>query len=127
MSAQKLFLSYWFVSFAAIYFPLYWFVPIRRIRTLVLLAGCVIFHTHFAGPAGVLPILVLMLLTYLAGLTRWRPLCATIIVVNVLALVFYKYTKFLALSVVGLLWPASQDHLTTSHPFWLDIVAPLAI
>ena len=53
-------------------FLTYWFVPYRRVRLTALLAGCRFFHTHFAGPAGVLPIPVLAALTYRAGRTRNR-------------------------------------------------------
>ena len=62
-----LFLTYWFVLFACVVYPLYWLVPVRAVRLAVLLTSCAVFHTHFAGPAGVLPIAVLAVLTYAAG------------------------------------------------------------
>ncbi len=54
-----LFLTYWFVYFIAALFPLYWFCPVPWIRRQILLGGSVVFHAHFAGPAGVMPIVVL--------------------------------------------------------------------
>ena len=80
-----LFLTYWFVLFACVAFPLYWLVPVRSVRLAVLLTSCAVFHTHFAGPAGVLPIAALAVLTYAAGLTRRRSLCGLVIAACVLA------------------------------------------
>lgn len=58
-----IFLTYWFVVFADVFFPVYWLVRSPVPRQWVLLAGCVVFHAHFAGPAGVLPIAGLGILT----------------------------------------------------------------
>ena len=85
-----LFLTYWFVLFAAITFPLYWVMPWRPVRLVLLFLFCAVFHTYFAGPAGVLPIIVLGLTSYLIGLTRKRPLCLAGILLCVASLVFYK-------------------------------------
>ena len=70
-----LFLTYWFVIFAAVTFPLYWLVCFPLARLILLFVFCAVFHTHFAGPAGVLPIVVLGLMTYAVGLTRNRTAC----------------------------------------------------
>ena len=67
-----IFLTYWFWGFAAIVLPLYWLVASPRVRLPLLVLTCAVFHTHFAGPAGVLPILGLGVLTYVIGLTRSR-------------------------------------------------------
>jgi hypothetical protein len=69
---QPLFLTYWFVLFIAAVYPLYRFVPVRWVRLAALLVACVVFHTHFAGPAGAVPIVVLGVITYLVVLTRLR-------------------------------------------------------
>jgi alginate O-acetyltransferase complex protein AlgI len=122
-----LFLTYWFVQFICVVFPLYWLIPVRPVRLAVLLTACAVFHTHFAGPAGVLPIIVLALLTYVTGMIRYRPLCNLTIAVNVAALVFYKYTKFLCLNVVGALHPQWKDYLLAQHPGLTSVAPPLAI
>jgi alginate O-acetyltransferase complex protein AlgI len=106
---SPLFLSYWFVLFLAVLFPVYWFARSPLLRLWVLLVGCAVFHTHFAGPAGVIPIIVLATLTYLAGLTRKTWVCVPIIVLCVLALVFYKYTRFLGTEVLAYVWPHARD------------------
>jgi alginate O-acetyltransferase complex protein AlgI len=121
-----IFLTYWFVLFIAVYFPAYWLIRWRRLRLTVLLAGCAIFHTHFAGPAGVAPIIALAALTYLAGLSRNRYACLLAMVASVAALVYYKYTRFLFVAVAGLVhWHPAASH--TEAPGWASPVPPLAI
>src|SRR5689334_4710010 len=122
-----LFLTYWFVLFACVAFPLYWLVPVRSVRLAVLLTSCAVFHTHFAGPAGVLPIIALAVLTYAAGLSRSRTFCSLVITVCVLALVFYKYTTFLLVEVVGAVRPEWGDYLLGYAHGVLPTSPPLAI
>lgn len=100
-----IFFSYWFVAFAAIVFPLYWVVPNATSRRLMLLAFCAVFHAHFAGPAGVLPIVILSLMTYVAGLSGKSAMVIAAIAANVGALLFYKYTLFLSEVLLGLFSP----------------------
>jgi alginate O-acetyltransferase complex protein AlgI len=128
-----LFLTYWFLLFGAVLYPLYWLVPFRRARLAILLAGSAVFHTHFAGPAGVLPIAVLALATYLAGLSRNRIACGLTCLACALSLLYYKYVKFLCLTVAGALYPPLVSWLTAGAspaapvPKWLAPVPPLAI
>lgn len=121
-----LFLTYWFVLYAAIVFPLYWVVG-PRFRLGLLLGASVVFHTHFAGPAGVLPIVALALLTYLAGLSRNRHLCAAGVVSCVAALVYYKYTRFLCTTVLGALFPSWAASFAAHNGTLLAVVPPLAV
>jgi alginate O-acetyltransferase complex protein AlgI len=124
--ANQLFLTYWFVLFAAVLYPLYSLVPLRRARLALLLAGSAVFHTHFAGPAGVLPIIVLAVLVYLAGLTRNRAVCAVGIVTSAAALVYYKYTRFLGVALVCAVYPPAEQFFGGSYPL-LSPAPPLAI
>src|SRR5438309_11964252 len=110
-----LFLTYWFVAFTAAAFPFYWAVRHPQARLLVLLVACAVFHTHFAGPAGVLPIVVLAVVTYVVGLSRRRRLCQAGICLSVAALVFYKYFKFLCTEVLGAAAP-SWTAAILAHP-----------
>lgn len=96
-----IFLTYWFVLFAAVVLPLIWLLPWPGVRLALVVAASAVFHTHFAGPAGVLPILVLGLMTYAIGAMRNRRLCALGIGVCVFALIFYKYTHFVAGELLG--------------------------
>src|SRR5262249_39437500 len=100
-----LFLTPWFFLFACAVFPLYWLIRVPTIRLVILFLACVIFHTHFAGPAGVMPIVVLGVATYVAGLSRRRTACMAAAALCVAALVFYKYTRFLCLAAVGSICP----------------------
>lgn len=119
--------TYWFALFAAAYFPLFWIVRVRRFRMVLLLAGCLVFYSHFAGAAGMLPIVILAVTTYLAGLARRRAVLLFAMALPVLALVFYKYTHFVALSVVSLAnpaWGARADQLAGAI---LPVAPPLAV
>src|SRR4051794_13394656 len=107
-----IFVSYWFIAFALAFFPLYCLVRDWRLRLGVLAVGSVLFHGHFAGAAGVAPIIVLALATYLAGLSRRRWLCISAMLLSVAALILYKYTKFLSQSI-GSLAPAAGEAITT--------------
>jgi alginate O-acetyltransferase complex protein AlgI len=122
-----LFLTSWFVLFALVVFPLYWFVRRPGLRLTLLLIACVTFHTAFAGPAGVWPILVLGVATFLAGLTRRRSVCWAGIVLAAAALVFYKYTTFLCGAVIGSLVPSWGSWLEGGARGLLPSAAPLAI
>ncbi|MGZ3687350.1 MAG: MBOAT family O-acyltransferase [Bdellovibrionota bacterium] len=55
----------WFLKFIAIAVPAIWFIP-ARLRRLGLLVSCVVFHAHYAGPAGMAPIILLAIGVYFA-------------------------------------------------------------
>jgi alginate O-acetyltransferase complex protein AlgI len=100
--AGRIFNTYWFVVFAAVTTAGYWLLRKPALRLSFLAVACVIFHFHFAGPAGMLPIIVLGIITYVIGLTRNRHACVVGIALSVLALCFYKYAHFLTLEVLGM-------------------------
>jgi alginate O-acetyltransferase complex protein AlgI len=93
-----LFLALWFWVFAALAVPLCWLCP-RRFKLYWLLAASAVFHYHFAGPAGMAPIIVLAVLTFLIGQAigkrsnRWLFHAMWMTLVGALA--FYKYQGFL--------------------------------
>jgi alginate O-acetyltransferase complex protein AlgI len=122
-----IFNTYWFVGFAAVFYPIYWLLWRPGPRLAWLLAGCAVFHAHFAGAAGVLPIIVLGLVTYLVALSRRRLLCGAGIVLCVLALAFYKYAGFLCRDVFGALAPGLAGRLEPAHGGFAAIAVPLAI
>ena len=94
-----IFLSYWFVAFAVALLPIYWAARDRRPRLAILAVGCVVFHAHFAGPAGMAPIIVLAIMTYLVGRSRQPALCIAAMIACAAALTLYKYTGFLTTSI----------------------------
>ncbi len=120
--------TYWFVVFCCIFFPGYWLCfGSRALRQGWLLLACFIFHYHFAGPAGVFPIIILSLFTFCAALSRRPPVLVFAIVVNVSALCFYKYFHFFSLQVLGLATPAWGALLDQQATAMLPGAPPLAI
>ncbi len=124
-----LFLEIWFWAFAAVSVPLYLLCP-QRFKLYWLLTCSAVFHYHFAGPAGMTPIIILAILTYFAalwprGVGSWsKP--ALVIVLLVLMLSFYKYSRFFLdnlLTLAGLAHVSLPDRLNT----WTLPAAPLGI
>ena len=124
---RVIFTSYWYTLFAVVFFAAYWAAPWRLPRLGLLVAGSFWFYLHFAGAAGILPIVVLAATTYLGGLLPWRGARVVAMALPIASLVFYKYTHFLAEQVVGLVsadWAVRSDALA-GH--WLPAAAPLAV
>ncbi|MDQ1387081.1 MAG: alginate O-acetyltransferase complex protein AlgI, partial [Acidobacteriaceae bacterium] len=92
--------------------PIYWLTWNGTARRLILLSCCIIFHTHFAGPAGVIPIVALGTITYFAGLVRWKSVILLAIALNASALIFYKYTLFLSDGLIGAINPEVADQVS---------------
>ena len=70
-----IFTTYWFLLFAVTVMTVFRVLPRPAWRQGWLALSCAVFHWHFAGPAGVGPIIVLMVITYWAGLTRRGWVC----------------------------------------------------
>ena len=122
-----IFTTYWFLFFAAACVAIYWLLPGPTPRQVWLAASCVVFHFHFAGPAGVLPIIVLMVITYGAGLSRNRLACVAAMVVCGLALCFYKYALFFIGAIARPMSDYLADTLAVSAKSILPGAPPLAI
>ena len=122
-----IFNTYWFALFAAAFFPGYWLLRAPAWRGWWLLAGCAWFHAHFAGPAGVLPIAALGVVTYFCALSRRRAACYAAVVLCVAALVFYKYTRFLAAAVLAQISPGLAAGTEAFAAGWLPAAPPLAL
>lgn len=95
----------WFLLFSALLIPLYLFACPARLRPLVLLGMSAVFHAHFAGAAGMVPVIVIALLTFALGILidqrpvgdrsrRWLYLIG--LAIPVVMLCVYKYSGFLA-------------------------------
>lgn len=122
-----IFNTYWFLCTVLPFLLLYWLIPVANIRLAILLCYCVVFHFHFAGSAGVLPIVVLAILTYISGLAGRKKLLIAAITICVLALCFYKYTLFLTDEVVAPLLPNLSLSLRDAALALLPATPPLAI
>ncbi len=123
----KIFDTYWFAVFAAAVIPVFWLLRRPALRLPFLALACVAYHYHFAGPAGMLPIIVIGTATYLLGLTRNRLACAAGIALSVLALAFYKYTSFLTGEVLAHVNPAWGAAAAKSAGALLPAAPPLGI
>lgn len=122
-----IFTTYWFLIFAFLTVTAFWVIPWAGTRLWVLAGACAIFHTHFAGPAGVIPIVVLMVITYAAGLTRQRGWCLAAMIACVLMLCFYKYALFLIGAAVQPWNAALATKLSTQTQALLPGAPPLGI
>lgn len=127
-SGEMIFSTYWFITFLPLFFLVYFLIPHQpRIRMALILAGSVVFHAHFAGPAGMLPILLLGTIVYLLGKSD-RPTAYTIgITCSVLTLLFYKYTFFMIPAIIQPLFPDFGISLEAEAVRLLPDAPPLAI
>ena len=82
-----IFATYWFLAFAILFFPIFWLCQKPAHRLGLLLVVSANFHTHYAGPAGVMPIVVMGVIVYLVGLSEGRTANALGIILCVLLLV----------------------------------------
>src|SRR4051812_45963871 len=90
-----IFTTYWFLVFTASVVTVYWLLPKPTLRQAWLGLACLVFHAHFAGPAGMAPIIILMIITYAAGYSRKPGACVAAMIACALTLCFYKYVYFL--------------------------------
>lgn len=125
-----IFLDPWFWIFAAVALPCYWLCP-RSAKIWWLLGASVVFHWHFAGPAGMAPIILLAVVTYAVGIGQaaaWgRRLFGATIALIVGALAFYKYSEFGAEGVADLTGLVDAEAFATALRSWTAPAAPLAI
>ncbi len=122
-----IFTTYWFLIFAALVVLIFRLLPHPAVRMTFLAVACLIFHAHFAGPAGMAPVMVMMAITYGAGLSRSSWGCALAMALNVTALAFYKYTAFLLAAVVGLWAPDLAVSLQPPLTGILPAMPPLGV
>jgi len=122
-----IFTTYWFLAFAVLVVAGYWLVPRAGWRLWFLGLACVVFHAHFAGPAGMAPIIVLMIVTYLAGLSRDRRACLAVMALCVAALCFYKYALFIVNAAFEPWSPALADALRTDARGVMPGAPPLGV
>jgi alginate O-acetyltransferase complex protein AlgI len=122
-----IFCTYWFLAAAALFLPVYWLANSARIRLALLLIFCFIFHAHFAGPAGMAPIICLGVITYFLGKSRHAGACSFGIALCVVALCFYKYTHFFFGELLAHIHPSFATQLDQGAGKLLPAVPPLAI
>lgn len=103
-------------------------MPVPAFRKLWILAASLLFHYRFAGPAGVIPIIFLGIITYLAALSKVRILCVLAIILCILELVFYKYATFILSQLLRFFDPEIANQiLVSAKQGIIPEAAPLAI
>src|ERR1700722_10674379 len=93
----------WFLIFFLTFYFFLWWMPTPKVRFFYVLICSAVFHYHFAGPAGVKPIIAMAVVTYFFGLAlggrepgaqkKW--IFALGLSVPVAGLVFFKYRALL--------------------------------
>jgi alginate O-acetyltransferase complex protein AlgI len=122
-----IFTTYWFFAFTALCVLVFWLIPTAKFRLPFLAIACLVFHGHFAGPAGMAPIVVLMVVTFFCGLARSKAATSAGIVICVLALCFYKYTVFAVSAAVAPWLPQLAEQIVQSYRKMSPAAAPLGI
>ncbi len=122
-----IFTTYWFICAVTGFLLTYFLVRNPLARKILLLIFCIIFHGHFAGAAGAIPVCVVGLIVYIAGYSQKKLAMYFAIALSIAALVWYKYTGFIALQVLSLF----DADLAASANVWalskLPEAPPLAI
>ena len=122
-----IFTTYWFIAFSVFVVAVYRLLPRPSWRLGFLGLGCLVFHAHFAGPAGMAPIIALMIVTYFAGLSRRRGACLAAMALSVFALCFYKYVFFIIAQAVGPWAPDTARQLADQARSIMPGAPPLGI
>jgi alginate O-acetyltransferase complex protein AlgI len=122
-----IFATYWFLAFAAVFFPLFWLLRNSKARFGLLIGASAIFHTHYAGPAGVIPIIALGITVYFLGLSSKKIANTIGIIACVAVLLTYKYSVFLITSFVSSIHAGLGAFLAKAAQENLPAVPPLAV
>lgn len=121
-----IFATYWFIVFA-VGAGIGWSILPRRWRLPWLLAASLVFHQHFAGAAGMLPIVVIGVATYLLARSRRPAACTLGIALSAAALAFYKYGDFFARDVLAPISPSLGAWVGAGIDAVQPAMPPLAI
>lgn len=123
-----IFATYWFLLAVVCFLPVYYLVRLPALRFLALLIFCFAFHAQFAGAAGMVPIILLCLMTFFVGLSGNHKLNTFAIATCVVALFTYKYSHFFCTQIFTyLLGPDVALWLDGLAKTYLPVTPPLAI
>ena len=122
-----IFLTYEFVLFALAFFALYYLAWFPLLRLALIIAAGPLFQLHYGGWVSVLPIGALAVFTYLAGRSGNRVAIIAAIVACVATLAVFKYSLFLAASVINPVVPELGAALSGAAKSYLPGTIPLGI
>lgn len=123
----------WFLLFFLTFYFFLWFMPNAKVRFLYLLTCSAIFHYHFAGPAGVTPIIIMAVITFFfaqwipkfpGGSSRKKWVFGAALLVPIFGLLFYKYRALLLGSIGPFIGGSFGGWLTANA---IQPAMPLAI
>jgi alginate O-acetyltransferase complex protein AlgI len=123
----------WFLLFFLAFYFLLWLMPNAKIRFFYVLACSAVFHYHFAGPAGITPIIIMAVITFFLALwmvqyphdsSRKKWIFSFALLVPVVGLVFYKYRALLLGSLGHSVGGPAGDWLSS---YAVQPAMPLAI
>jgi alginate O-acetyltransferase complex protein AlgI len=121
------FLSYEFISYAAVFFILYYACPFAIVRLLlVILSGCGFLYLY-GGCRSLIVALVLITVSFLAPKARARPVIDLAIIICAATLIFYKYTDFLLNNVIAGLIPHFAGQIKAGAAAISPVAVPLGI
>lgn len=118
-----IFTSFWFLIFVFLFLIVFYACPSIKCRSLILAVASFLFYMHFAGPAGMVPIIVLGIITFVVARSKITFFINLGMWICVASLVFYKYIKFLADNLISVI-PYFGTY-PVSH--YVPAAAPLAI
>jgi alginate O-acetyltransferase complex protein AlgI len=121
------FLSYEFVFFGLIFFILYYCCNNETIREFLLLGSGVGFLYLYGGYTSVAVVTVLLIFTYIATKVGGRISIDLAICFCAGALLFFKYSNFISLSVAVSIFPQCSKDIQTFMSSTLPTIAPLGI
>jgi alginate O-acetyltransferase complex protein AlgI len=128
-----IFNTVWFLAFFVVFFSMFLLIPNAKVRFYFTLVGSAVFHFHFAGPAGIIPVVIMGVITFFFGIaldllpkgSRYRKtVFFGALLVPIVGLIGYKYRALLLGSLSHLFTGTTRE--------WLDANAvtpalPLAI
>jgi alginate O-acetyltransferase complex protein AlgI len=122
-----IFLTYEFVGFAFVFFPIYYLARHSTLRLAVLVVGALVFQFHYGGWASVIPVIILAGVTFLAGRFGGRRAVTGAISLCVATLIAYKYSSFIAIDIVGAILPGVGSATRTAVQSIIPATIPLGI
>ena len=63
-----IFNTVWFLACFVVFFSMFLLIPNAKVRFYFTLVSSAVFHFHFAGPAGIIPVVIMGVITFFFGI-----------------------------------------------------------